>query len=56
LSGFGRGLIDWTPGGKAAVAGIEAAFSPKTYEESRREVEQRFAKTKEAQPIQYGAG
>jgi hypothetical protein len=56
LSGLGRGLIDWTPGGKAAVAGIESAFSPKTYEESRQEVEQRFAKTKEAQPIQYGVG
>ena len=56
LSGLGRGLIDWTPGGKAALAGVEATFSPKTYEETRREVEERFAKTKEAQPIRYGVG
>ena len=39
IEGLGRGLIAGFPGGKAAVAGIESALGPKTYEESRREVE-----------------
>ena len=56
IEGLGRGLIAGFPGGKAAVAGIESAFSPKTYEESRREVEERFAKTKEGAPVSFGTG
>jgi hypothetical protein len=56
IEGLGRGLIAGFPGGKAAVAGLESAFSPKTYEESRREVEKRFAKTKEGAPVSFGTG
>jgi len=56
LAGFGRGLISTFPGGKAAVAGIEAALGPKSYEETRQEVEERFAKTKEGAPISFGTG
>lgn len=56
LAGLGRGLISAFPGGKAAVAGLESAFGPKTYEESRREVEERFAKTKEGAPVSFGTG
>ncbi len=51
IAGLGRGLIDITPGGKAAVAAIESTFSPKTYGESRKEVEERFAKTAEEAPV-----
>ena len=56
IEGLGRGLIAGFPGGKAAVAGLESAFSPKTYEESRQEVEKRFAKTKEGAPVSFGTG
>lgn len=56
IEGLGRGLIAGFPGGKAAVAGIESALGPKTYEESRREVEERFAKTKEGSPVSFGTG
>lgn len=56
IEGFGRGLIAGFPGGKAAVAGLESVFSPKTYEESRREIEERFAKTKEGAPVSFGTG
>ncbi len=55
LAGLGRGLIAGFPGATTLLSAIEA-IGPKTRQEALRDIEARFAKTKEAEPVAYGAG
>jgi hypothetical protein len=55
LAGLGRGLIAGFPGATTLLSAIEA-IGPKTRQEALRDIETRFAKTKEAEPIAYGTG
>jgi hypothetical protein len=55
IAGLGRGLIAGFPGATTLLSAIEA-IGPKTRQEALRDIETRFAKTKEAEPIAYGTG
>src|SRR4029077_20459716 len=56
LGSFGRGVLSGIPGAEAAQAGIESAFTPKTYEEAHQGIEDARTKDWETNPVSYGAG
>lgn len=56
LGSFGRGVLSGIPGATAAQSGLEAAFTPKTYEEAHQGIEEARNKDWETNPKSYGAG